>query len=106
MLLLVSIRIASRSGRFGFGRELENVLRLLVLADLEIVPAQIRHKPALLVRDREQQVHAIHFQRDPVSVGFYHRRGFRILRGQCQGNHARTQQLGTARFSSTSSPLL
>ena len=48
MLLLVSIRIARRSGKIGLGRELQDGLRLLGFDHLEIVLVKIGDEAALL----------------------------------------------------------
>ena len=43
-------------GQVGFGGELLDDLRLLVFDDLEIVFPEIGDEPALLIRDREQDM--------------------------------------------------
>ena len=68
MLLLVSIRTARRRGRSRFGNELHDLLRLLFFQDLEVFLLQVGDKAALLVRDGEQHVDAVHIQSDS-SIG-------------------------------------
>ena len=60
MLLLVSIRMAMRSGRSVSAVNSAIVLRLLVFEDLEIVLAEVGDEAALLVGDGEQHVDARH----------------------------------------------
>ena len=52
----------------GFGGELDDALRLLVLEDFEIVLREIGDEAALFVGDGEQQVDAVHFKNDAAAV--------------------------------------
>ena len=64
MLLLVSIRMAMRSGQIAFGVELGDFLSLLVLEDLEVFLDEVRDEAALLVGDREEHGDAGHVDLD------------------------------------------
>jgi hypothetical protein len=68
MLLLVSIRMASRNGRFDSAVNSRMFCGLLVLDNFEILLGQIGDEPALSVGDGEQKVHARHVQNDAVRI--------------------------------------
>ena len=66
----------------GFGGELEDVLRLLVFANIEIVPGEVGNKPAAFVGDSKQEVDTVDFEGNAGrGVG---RERFLFLCAQCE----------------------